>query len=290
MSETMMTAGGAQATVSVSDIPPGTAVNEASESQTTGVGSGTELGADTGSQSDNAGGEQSTSEDGQSQAGQRRTHTKLDEIRELRAWRREARQRETAYQSELQQMRQQLEELRQQSQPGQRKTARNPAEFWQDPEARIQNALDERLERLEGSLLERFSMSREQEAQQMALRQEQESAVEFIRSQPNYSPEDDDDIIDIIETIPNRENLSPSWVAEYAWMKLNQERGISDKSVAKARASTVIGQPPGVGLSGKIWSKAEFDRTVDALEKQGARADSKLLAELEAAVKENRVR
>ena len=43
-----------------------------------------------------------------------------------------------------------------------------------------------------------------------------------------------------------------------------QEKGVGSRSLAKARASTVIGQPPGVGLGGKIWNKSEFDAAVAA--------------------------
>ena len=135
-------------------------------------------------------------------------------------------------------------------------------------------------------------MSREMEVQQQVLHQKQESAVEFIRSQPNYSPEDDEDLIDIIESIPlqQRQTMDPEWVSEWAWMKLQSERGVRDTSKSRARASSVVGQPPGAGLSGKVWSKAEFDATVDMLEKQGVKADSKLLDELMSAAKEGRVR
>lgn len=239
-----------------------------------------------------AGASKESPEDGQSNQGQRRGWTKVDEIRDLRQWRREARQRETAYQSELAGLRQQLDEIRQLQQPNRGKTARDPSKFWQDPQAAIQADLEERLGGLEERLLDRISMSREMEAQQQVLVQKQESAVEFIRSQPNYAPEDDEDLIDIIESIPlqQRQVMDPEMVAEWAWLKLNQERGVSDRSRSRARASSVAGQAPGAGLSGKVWSKAEFDRTVDALEKQGHKADEKLLAELMSAAKEGRVR
>ncbi|PWT87991.1 MAG: hypothetical protein C5B54_11370 [Acidobacteria bacterium] len=238
-----------------------------------------------------AGASSERTEDGQERSGSRRW-TKIDEIRELRASRRQERQARESLQAELSQLRQQIEEYRQFGQPGQGRPARTPADFWQDPEGSLARSMDERLETLEGRLMDRIAMTREQEAFASQIRQEQESAVEFIRSQANYAPEDDEDLIDIIESIPaqTRVSLSPQWVAEYAWMKLMQERGVSDRSTARARASTVIGQPPGPGLSGKIYSKAEFDNLVDALEKQGQNADPKLLKELEMAVREGRVK
>src|ERR1017187_9875075 len=118
----------------------------------------------------------------------------------------------------------------------------------------------------------------------MALRQEQASAAEFIRSQQGYDPTDDEDLIEIIETIPNRQHLSPQWVAEYAWMKLQGKRGVGDRSLQKQRASGVQGQPPGVGFGRKVWSKADFDAALDMIEK--APQDPKhneLIKELESA-------
>lgn len=278
-------------TVTVTDLGAGTAETETTPPQTGVAGSGTQLGAEGEPQSD-AGGPQGPTEDGQSQTGPRRGWSKVDEIRDLRAWRREARQREAGYQSEIAAVRQQLEELRQLQQPGPKGTARTPADFWQDPLAAQERLLEERLGGMEERLLERFQMSREMEAQRQEIAQRQESAVEFIRSQPNYAREDDEDLIDIIESIPvqKRQLMDPEWIAEWAWLKLNQERGVGDRSAAKRRASSVIGQPPGVGLAGKVWSKAEFDATVDALEKQGHKADQKLLDELMSAAKEGRVK
>ena len=272
-------------TVTVTDIPATAVEQTPAQEPGPGIAAPEEIAPE-------AGGSQETPEGGQGQPEPRRGWTKVDEIRDLRAWRREARQREAAYQNEIAQVRQQLEELRQLQQPGQKGPARTPGAFWQDPESAIDRRLEERLGTMEERLLDRFMMSREMEAQQQELAQRQVSAVEFIRSQPNYQPQDDEDLIDIIETIPvqRRQAMDPEWVAEWAWLKLNQERGVGDRSRARSRASTVVGQPPGVGLAGKIWSKAEFDRTVDELEKQGHKADQKLLDELMAAAKEGRVK
>lgn len=277
--------------ITVTDVQPGTAVTDNNGTQAPVVGSGTQLGEDTLPKSE-GGSSQEPADDGQSQTSGRRKWTPIDEIRELRASRRESRQRESALQDQLRQLTSQLDEIRQLQQPRQRGTARTPADFWQDPEGTLSRNLDDRLAALEDRMLSSIQMTREQEAFQMNLAREQEGAVEFIRSQPNYAPEDDEDIIDIIESIPaqTRESLSPQWVAEYAWMKLNAERGVGNRSVARARASTVVGQPPGVGLGQKVWSKSEFDATVDLLEKQGIKADPKLISELESAVKEGRVR
>lgn len=286
MSDTALTSA---PTTTVTDIGAGTAVT----TEPTNQGQGSAAPEGQTSTDSSAGGPQGTTEDGQQQTGQRRGWSKVDEIRDLRQWRREAKQREAAIQNELLTTRQMLEELRQgQKQPGRGGTARTPADFWQDPEAALARRLEEGLGTLEERILGQMHQTREMDAQQYQVAREQESAVEFIRSQSNYAPEDDEDLIDIIESIPQqtRASLSPQWVAEYAWMKLMQERGVGSRSLAKQRASGVIGQPPGVGLAGKVWNKSEFDAAVDALERQGAKADDKLLGELMAAAKEGRVR
>ena len=144
MSDGTLTSG----TVTVSDVTPGTAVTETPAPET---GSGS---AAPETQSPEAGGSKDSPEDGQQNQGQRRGWSKVDEIRDLRAWRREARQREAGYQSELAGVRQQLDELRQLQQPNQGKTARNPSDFWQDPEAALQRNLEERLGGLEERLLD----------------------------------------------------------------------------------------------------------------------------------------
>lgn len=265
----------------------GTTVTSAPEPQTAGVGSGTETGQDTTGQSD-ASSPQGGTEDTQPGQNQRRPQwTKQDEIRELRQQRRE-------YRQEMQNLRAELEELRewreqQTRQPKNGKADRNPAEFWQDPEARLESLMEEKLARLEEGLTGRFFQSREEFEAAQNLRQEQQAGVEFIRSQDGYHPDDDEDLVEIIENY-GLARLGPMQAAEVAWIKLQQMRGVGDRTVQKRRASGAQGQAPAAGMAGKIWSKAEFDSAVDMLEKQGVKADQKLLDELMTAHKEGRVR
>lgn len=231
---------------------------------------------------------QGTTEDTQpNQTERRQPWSKNDEIRELRQQRRE-------YRQEMQALRQELEELRQwresqANQPQSGKAERNPAEFWQDPEARLESIMEEKLARLEEGISGRFYQSREEFERAQVLQQEQRAGVEFIRSQEGYHPDDDGELVDIIQEY-DLAKLGPMQAAEIAWLKLKQSRGIGDRSPQKRRASGVQGQPPGAGLGQKIWTKAEFDAAVDTLEKQGAKADQKLLDELTAAHKDGRVR
>lgn len=236
----------------------------------------------------NAGGEQSTAEGGQSQTEGRRSSSLYKDVTKLRAQNRELREQF----GQVEQLRQDLsmlrEELARRNQPG---TAKTPANFWQDPEGTIDSKLGERLERLESNMIQRFEMTREQEFQQQALRQEQSSAVEFIRSQQGYDSADDEDLIEIIDALPNKQHLSPQMVAEYAWMKLNQSRGVGDRSHQKRQAASVQGQPPGTSFGRKNWSKTEFDQALDMIEKDRQNPKyTELLKELEAAHKEGRVR
>ena len=275
------------------DIIPGGAstVTETPGQQTPVVGSGTELNGESSRQSEPSGSQDST-DDSQGNTGERRGWSKLDEIRELRASRREAREREAATLTELQQLRQQFEQLRQaQQQPRTGKPERDPSKFWQDPEASIQSALDERLERLQESMVERFQTTREEEYAQQALNYERGQAVEFIRSQKGYSQEDDEDLIEIIHE-NGLSNLSPMQAARAAWSIFQQEKGIGDRSALKAQASGVVGQPPGVGLGKKVWSSAEYERTLDDLMKNPKYLidHPELEAELMSAQREGRVR
>lgn len=238
-----------------------------------------------------SGGEQSSADGSQPTARTGRKWSIQDEVKELRAQRRELREQVRASEETREELRQLREELNRQRQPNVEKV---PANFFADPEARLQALKDELKEVVaeqNKGLMEAFHQTREQEHQQQVLRQEQASATEFIRAQKGYDASDDEELVEIIETIPNKQHLSPQWVAEYAWLKLNQSRGIGDKSVQKQRAAGVQGQPPGVGFGRKSWSKAEFDQALDQVEK--APHDPKnaeLIKELESAHKEGRVK
>lgn len=277
--------------VTVSDISAGTTVTEPTGQQTPVAGSGTPLGAETGTQSEPSGSQEST-DNSQGNADQRRNGwSKLDEIKELRSWRREARERESSLQSQLQEMRDRLTNMDPRNQPRSANPRRDPSKFWQDPEASIDARLEERLQGLQDAMFERFSQSREQEYAEAALNQERQTAVEFIRSQKGYSREDDEDLIEIIHD-HGLSGLQPIPAARAAWALFQQMKGIGDRTELKQRASGVIGQPPGVGLGKKIWSIAEYDQALDSLLK-----NPKYLidhpdyeAELLSAQKEGRIR
>lgn len=240
-----------------------------------------------GSSQESAEGSQGTSEG-------RRGSSLYRDVIKLRTQNRELREQAGS----VEQLRQDLallrEELSRRNQPN---PAKDPSKFWQDPEGTLDSKLDERLERLQNNLFERFSQSREQEYAAQALRQEQESATEFIRTQKGYDPSDDEELADIIMEIPKQQllHMAPQVVAEWAWYKLQQSRGVGDRTLAKQRASGVQGQPPGVGFGRKTWNKAEYDQAVDLvadkLQKNPNDPEmTKLYEELVSAHRENRVR
>lgn len=235
--------------------------------------------------------EQSSTEGSQQEVSGRRKWSIQDEVKELRAQRRELRERLGAFDQVREELSQLRESMNRQSKP---EAAKTPANFFVDPEARLQSLRDEIRDEIatqNRGLMEAFHQTREQEYAQQALRQEQASAAEFIRTQKGYDSSDDDDLVEIIEGIPNRQHLSPQWVAEFAWMKLQQSRGVGDRSSLKRQAAGVQGQPPGAGFGRKNWSKAEFDAACDMLEKNPHDPkNADLLKELESAHKEGRVR
>lgn len=267
----------------------GTAVTGTPDQSTGTENAASESTVETGASTEPSGG-QPTAEDGQNANGEggtnRRRPSIYDTVKELRAERREARVRETEFLRQIQELRQAMEQA---NAPKPGVSERNPADFWQDPEGRLERLMEDRLGRLEEGLAGRFEQSREAREQEQVLNQERSEAVEFIRSQKGYSSDDDEDLIDIINE-QGLQTLSPKQAAKAAWAIFQQDRGVGDRSLAKARATGVVGQPPGVGFGRKVWSKAEYDQTIDALERNPKGLTKELEAELLSAAREGRVR
>jgi hypothetical protein len=282
MDDTVLSVGGGTTIGSDS----GTAVTEPPE-QTTGTGDA----VPEQKQSEDGQGQPST-ESGQEQTGQGRKRWSIqDEVKELRAQRRELREQLASLRDLPDQLANLREELNRRNQPPPAKT---PANFWQDPEGTLDAKLEEKLERMQNAMFERFDTTREQEYAKQALQQETASAAEFIRSQPGYHSEDDEDLIEIIND-NGLANLGPTKAANIAWSLLQQSRGIGDRSLAKRQAASVQGQPPGVGFGRKTWNKTEFDQAVDMVDQKLRQTPNdpkmnELFNELMAAHKEGRVR
>lgn len=233
---------------------------------------------------------QGSAEDGQQGDGQggttRRRPSIYDTVKELRAERREQR----AQTQELLRQIQELREAREQaSAPRPNPSERNPADFWQDPEGRIEAKLQAMRDEIREGIVGELHNVRQIDHETATLNQERSEAVEFIHSQKGYSPEDDEDLIDIIAE-NGLGSLPPKQGARAAWAIFQQDRGVGDRSLAKQRASGVVGQPPGVGFGRKVWSRAEYDQTIDALERNPKGLTKELETELLSAAREGRVR
>lgn len=282
---------GIQEVSSVSDtltVGSGTVIGSdagTAETATPVESTGTETAASENNETHGGGSQESTDDAQQGSAGGRKRWSLQDEVKELRAQRRELREQVKSSES----LREELRQLRETvNRPRQEPAAKTPPNFWQDPEGTLEAKLEEKLSRLQEQMFERFSTTREQEYAQQALRQEQATGVEFIRSQKGYSQEDDEDLIEIIEE-NGLKSLSPMQAARTAWALLQQSRGVGDRSLAKARAAGVQGQAPGAGLGKKVWSKADFDAALDSINPRDPKHDA-LIKELEAAHKEGRVK
>lgn len=273
---------------SSTSVESGTAVTDTPAQPT-----GTENAASENTQAE-GGTEQSSTESGQQETGQGRKRWSIqDEVKELRAQRRELREQVASFGSMQEEMRQLREELTRRGQP---QTAKTPANFFADPEARLQALKDEIQEVVasqNASLMDAFHQTREQEYARQEQIQKSASAAEFIRSQQGYDPQDDEDIIEIIGELPKkmRDNTEPQALAEYAWYKLQTSRGVGNKSLQKRQAAGIQGQPPGVGFGRKTWNRAEFDAAVNTVEKSPHDPKmTELFNELMAAHKEGRVK
>lgn len=285
--------------------------------ETLSIGSGASIGSDSGTAAtatadqttatEQAGSEtngteggegQPSTDSGQQQAGQGRKRWSIqDEVKELRAQRRELRQRDSEWGERFNSVQEELRLMRE-AQAAQRQTgpAKTPANFFADPEARLQALRDELKEVVaeqNRGLMNAFHETREQEYARQEHLQKSASAAEFIRSQQGYDPSDEEDLVEIINEIPKRtrDNSDPQMIAEYAWFKLNQTRGVGNKGLQKRQAAGVQGQPPGVGFGKKNWNKSEFDQAVDLVEKNPHDPKmTELFNELMAAHKEGRVK
>lgn len=276
-------------------INSGSVVPEAPVTTESGVQPGMGEGAPQNSETgvDPAGVPQGNAEGGQSDGGEgqsRRSRQLLidrDEILGLRNDRRQLR-------SQLADMQAMLEELRAggsqpQPNPGATKTEQD---FFANPDSRFQS-LEEKLDRLEERITDRvskqFQSVRQQDSQAAQLNQERSEAVKLVHSQAGWDPADDTALIDIIEEY-GLGTLPPLKGAETALALFYRQKGIGDKSQAKARAASIVGAPGGAGGT-KIWPKSEVERLLDQeMRKAPDKMNQELIEEIKLAQAENRIR
>lgn len=184
--------------------------------------------------------------------------SKMDTIRQLRQERREMR---SYWESEVGQLKAQIEELKKGIGSG-HQTQKPSKTFWEAPEEIIDERLGSRLSEMEKRLLERFEQRESQNQQSTEWKQETSEAEKFILDQKGLTPDDHEDIAEIIRATPSMQNLRPMERAKYAYFLWKEERGITDRSASKARAATSSGAPPAQG-GVKTWTETEIRAEMD---------------------------
>ena len=190
------------------------------------------------------------SEEGQ--AGRQRGKSVYSKVRELEARLRDQR---GYWESEVGGLKQQLEEIR--TQFGQQ--GRKPTKtFWEAPEEVLEERLSSHLTEFEKRMASKFEQTQEQREQAVLQKQEMSEAAKFIRSQKGLTEDDIQDIAEILRSNPNLEKLPYMDQAEFALFKWQKERGITDNTAKKQRASSVTGAPA-TGGGPKMWTEAEIN-------------------------------
>ena len=207
-----------------------------------------------------AGGSQDSTEGGgqDGQDNRRRGPTKLDTIRELRQ---KLRERDQSFGSEVQTLKSQIEELKGMISTGRQGTKPSKT-FFEAPEETTRAILQEQLQTLKEELRQDMQQSRERDQQSSEWRQETSEATKFIETQKGLTPEDQDDIAEIVRSTPEMQNMTPMQRAKYALFIWKEERGIRDTSVARARAGTIQGTGTASGGK-KEWTKSEIEAKIN---------------------------
>lgn len=264
----------------------------ATEKETAGIPQATESVA-SGTEG-KAGDSQESSESGSvnDQEVRQRGHSKMDTIRQLRQERREMR---SYWESEMGQLKAQIEELKKGYSTGQ--NGQKPSKtFWEDPEGTLEEKMSSHLSKLEERMLSKIEQRQTYDQQSSEWRQETSEATKFIQNQKGITPEDEEDIAEIVRSTPAMQNMRPLERAKYAWFLWKDSHGITDKSASKARASTVSGAPPAAGGI-KNWTESEIEAEIKKYPpnpKDWSEEDNKrfklLDAEIKRAYRENRVK
>lgn len=218
-----------------------------------------------------------SSEDGPSSTQTRRPRSQLATISELRAERRELRQTVAELRSLIE---------NQQSGRGASPSSGqslDDAAFWNSP----LGALRTELANLKKEFIQEIQSARERDANESRAQQESSEAVKFIRAQKGITPDDEAELIEIIEE-KGLKALPPMARAELAFAYLQQQRGVANRTPQKQRASSVVGMPGAGGK--KIWTRAEYDGLLDRAMKDPKILTMELEQELREAAEEGRIK
>lgn len=233
---------------------------ETSAKETPAVSQGTESDASENSASKDAGeraGDSRESAEGNRAGGNdgRQRNSWKRTVDQLRASRREERQK---WESELGELRSEIQRLNQGISQSGRQSQKQSKTFWEAPEEVMQERIGEQLAALKQELLEGLR-NRDTETQQTSQWQAETSeATKFIQSQKGITDDDAEDIAEIVRSTPEMSSMSPMQRARYGLFLWQQQRGITDKSSIKAKATTINGAPPQTSGQ-KIWTNSEVE-------------------------------
>lgn len=216
--------------------------------------------------------------------------SKLGTIRELRAKLREERSQRESLVGDLQSR---LDNLEAKLRPAQN-DQRPSRTFWEAPEDVSRELTRAELKSFKEELLGELRQTEQEREQTAEWKQETSEATKFIRTQKGLTPEDEEEVADIVRSTPSMMNLRPMERAEYAMFLWQKQKGIGDKSSIKARASTVAGSTTSTGGK-RIWTDADMKREIDKFSgskwtPEQVKAFDVLNREFEDAVRENRLK
>lgn len=209
---------------------------------------------------DNAGQSQDQTEDGKDQGTDTRKpfRSKNQTIYELRQ---RIREQEGTFTQKLQSLEQRLEEMSRATPRGQdRKPSRT---FWEAPEDTLKEMMAEHWSKTKQELLQELQQTRQQDQKSVAWQQETSEAAKFITSQKGLNEDDIADIEELVRSTPEMKAMTPMQRAKYGFFLWKEQHGITDRSALKAKASTVVGAPPGAG-HGEM-TEEEINREIDKL-------------------------
>jgi hypothetical protein len=130
--------------------------------------------------------------------------------------------------------------------------------FWEAPE----EVMDERFKTHLQSLRDEFRemlQTRDTESQEtQSWKQETSEAAKFIRETKGLTEDDFYEISALVKEHPMMEKLRPMERAEYALYLYNRDKGVTDKTPLKNKASTVVGAPNQAG-GARTWTEAEME-------------------------------
>lgn len=134
--------------------------------------------------------------------------------------------------------------------------------FWEAPEEVLDERITGHLSEMEKRLLDRMEQRDTQSQQTSQWKQETSEAAKLITNRKDMTPEDHEEIMELVRSTPAMQNMRPMERADYALYLWEKQKGITDKSSMKAKASTVVGT--GAQTTGaKTWTEASMKQAID---------------------------